>query len=382
MGVGRIWESERFSYLDPRSGREVIRFTNYRGHSNHLYFTEPCWIADGKEFIFTSDRENKSNLFRCNISSGLITQLTDLKGTGRPTGTFSQANMAHYFWYGGVLYELDIKTLNLRPLFKPPEGFVSGYCSSPTADGRYVCTFLMEAAAAQTKKAISWSYSRFEELFEMRPLTRIVAVEVSTGKAHTIHQDRRYIGHINASPRQANLITFCHEGPWARIDQRIWGANLFTGEVWPIRLQQGDVSLGHEYWFADGVHIGYHGRPRKGAGKAFFGKIRWDNKEQVEFDFPYHSTHFHSNDLDMVVGDGTNAFGGRPFIQLFKREGDGFVGPRLLAFHRSTFNDQHAHPHPRFSPDGKHVMYSSDLTGYSNIYWVAVGDFYDLPELP
>jgi oligogalacturonide lyase len=130
------------------------------------------------------------------------------------------------------------------------------------------------------------------------------------------------------------------------------------------------------------VHIGYHGRHRHN-GRSFFGAICYDNTEMKEFTFPYHSTHFHSNDFDLIVGDGTAAFApnAQPYILLFKRVGDEFVGPRILAFHRSTFNDQHAHPHPRFTPDGRHVLHSSDLTGYANIYYVEVGDFFDLPEL-
>ena len=57
------------------------------------------------------------------------------------------------------------------------------------------------------------------------------------------------------------------------------------------------------------------------------------------------------------------------------------IGPKVLAYHRSTFNDQHAHCHPRFTPDGHHVLYTSDATSYSNIYLVEVGDFDDLPDL-
>ncbi len=42
---------------------------------------------------------------------------------------------------------------------------------------------------------------------------------------------------------------------------------------------------------------------------------------------------------------------------------------------------QHAHCHPRFTLDGKSVLYTSDLTGYSNMYLVDIGDFDDLPDL-
>ena len=35
----------------------------------------------------------------------------------------------------------------------------------------------------------------------------------------------------------------------------------------------------------------------------------------------------------------------------------------------------------RFTPDGKAVLYTSDLTGYSNLYLVEVGEFDELPDL-
>ena len=92
------------------------------------------------------------------------------------------------------------------------------------------------------------------------------------------------------------------------------------------------------------------------------------------------------------MGDGTpaNVFTSestaRPYIQLFERrpaagDGERYVGPKILAYHRSTFNNQHAHCHPRFTPDGKAVLYTSDLTGYSNMYLVEVGEFDQLPDL-
>ncbi len=67
------------------------------------------------------------------------------------------------------------------------------------------------------------------------------------------------------------------------------------------------------------------------------------------------------------------------------------MGPKILAYHVGkasrflafprTFNNQHAHCHPRFTPDGKAVLYTSDLTAYSNMYLVEVGEFDGLPDL-
>jgi oligogalacturonide lyase len=235
---------------------------------------------------------------------------------------------------------------------------------------------------------ISFSYSRFRELFAERPFSQIVRVRVDTGELEVVHQDRRYMSHVNTSPTQAEILTFCHEGPWDKVTQRIWGLNIVTGETWKVRPQEGEnVAIGHEYWFADGQRIGYHGRPRSGEGDHVFGWLRWDNANHVEVRFPFHSSHFHSLDESIIVGDGTpaNIFLGagraQPYIQLFRWDDGRYAGPRILAFHRSTFNDQHAHCHPRFTLDSQSILYTSDLTGYSNMYLVEIGDFDDLPEL-
>ena len=86
MSKGRIYQDPQFRYVDSYSGREVLQLTNYLGHSSHFYFTDPCWLNNNRSFLFTSDRENQSNLFRYDLDSGQITQITDFNGSGRPGG--------------------------------------------------------------------------------------------------------------------------------------------------------------------------------------------------------------------------------------------------------------------------------------------------------
>jgi len=98
MAKGDTFSDPVFRYKDSLCGREIIRLTDYLGHSNHLYFTEPCWCNSNRSFVFTSDRNNQSNLFRYDLNTHAITQLTELEGTDRPTGCFSSANNRHYYW--------------------------------------------------------------------------------------------------------------------------------------------------------------------------------------------------------------------------------------------------------------------------------------------
>ena len=388
MSKGRVYHDPQFRYIDAYSGREIVKLTEYLGHSNHFYFTDPCWFNNNRSFFFMSDRENQSNLFRYDLDDGKITQVTDFKTPGHARGCWNDANRRLYFWYERKIFELDPETLDERIIYEAPPDMSPEARANPTADGKYVISRLQEIVP-EDKPSISFAYSRFHEMFHQKPLTQIFRVEVATGKMDVILEDKCYITHINTSHVLPNIMTYCHEGPWHLVEQRIWGLNIETGETWKIRPQDDgrNFAVGHEYWFADGIRIGYHGFPRDLQGEHVFGYLNWDNSEHVEVRFPYRSTHFQSRDESLIVGDGSPAAVfthqgiAQPFIQLFKWNGEEYIGPRILAYHRSTFNDQHAHPHPRFTPDGKYVLYSSDLTAYANMYLVEVGDFDDLPEL-
>jgi oligogalacturonide lyase len=64
------------------------------------------------------------------------------------------------------------------------------------------------------------------------------------------------------------------------------------------------------------------------------------------------------------------------------RSGDGqFEGPRVVLTHRGSFQIQTLHVHPRFSPDGKQVLFASDMSGYGNVYLIDTPDFDSLPKL-
>ena len=392
MEKGYVFNDEPFTYHDKYSGCKVTRLTNHMGHSNHLYFTDPCWFNNGRSFVFTSDRGNHSNLFRYDLDTNHVTQLTELTGQSienervfdhRPAGAYSEANQKHYYWWQNTLYELDVNTCEERVVYQAPPDKVLGIHGITSADGRYVCN-MMRDKIEDDESAIEYPYSYFPQLYPGKPLTQIIRVEIETGKMEVIHEDRRFMTHVNLSPTQPEILTFCHEGPWDQVEQRIWGLNIQTGKTWKIRPQDdGQFAIGHEYWFTDGEHIGYHGRPRDGKGDHVFGYLKWDNSNHTEVRFPFHSFHFASNGYQMIVGDGTRVFSkpNQPFIQLFKWDGEQYIGPKIVAIHRSTFNGQHAHCHPRFTPDGKHILYTSDLTGYANMYLVELKDFDDLPDL-
>ena len=84
--IGDKWKSEIREFKDDKTGRTIKQLTT-TGNNVHLYFTENSFDATGNEIIFRSDRASGQdraphenpfyNLFRMNLDTGEITQLTD-----------------------------------------------------------------------------------------------------------------------------------------------------------------------------------------------------------------------------------------------------------------------------------------------------------------
>jgi oligogalacturonide lyase len=390
MGKGTVWPSEKRIFTDRLSGVTVTQLTDYCSHSFHIYFTNNCFYGDGK-LLFASDRENVTNLYSMDLDSGGMTQLTDLQ-RGVPSkiqGTFLHpAGTEAYYFYGKSIVGIDLQTMEERILYTMPEKY--SYSSlSCTADGQWVCFAIREDLSHRIAMDTSNGYLGFETYFQAKPHCMILAVSTKDGTVRTLHEDQLWLGHINTSPTQPNLLSFCHEGPWEQIDHRIWVLDMNTGRHWKVRDTETNEYVGHEYWLLDGIRIGYHGFTgslEEPTGK-IIGSVRFDGQDVQDFSFPYQNMHVHSNDLSIVIGDGqqTSAYHGDQFqdtLQVWRNNGTGFEGPRLLCKHRGSFHSQILHVHPRVSPNGKQVLFTSDMSGYGNIYMVDVPDFEELPVMP
>ncbi len=375
-GVGNRTAAERKRYKDPFTGVEVTQLTDYKGHSHHFYFTNPGWYDGGRSLLFSSDRDNRTNLFGMDLASGEIEQLTDLEPVPLPrklhffSACTNPTRDEVYFWHDLSLMALDLETRKTRCLHQLPKG----WCVSMTncsADGRHVYFGIWEDQSDKFAVDLHRGYVGMKETFAANPLSRILQVDSEGDGIQTVHEERRWIGHVNTSPTERNLLTFCHEGPWNLVDHRIWGLDADTGRVWKIRPTEGREVVGHEYWYADGVRIGYHGRDAEGT--PMIGRIRFDGTDSHETSFPGRTGHTFSKDEKLIVGDGGDV------IRLWQYDGKQYAKPRALCRHGSSMHIQQAHPHPRISPDGKYIVFSSDLAGYCNVYKVALVDPDGLP---
>ncbi|HAU37742.1 MAG TPA: oligogalacturonide lyase [Phycisphaerales bacterium] len=377
MPEKRTWTGEWSEFRDPVSGTRVCRLTNYKAHSHHLYFTNSGWYDEDRRLLLGSDRENRTYLLSADLRTHELHQLTGLEPAAPDAAPSIQTACVNprraemFFCQRRALKALDLHRLESRTLYALPDGFRASMFSC-TADGRYVFTSINEGLSDRIRMDLAHGYVGFEEVFAAKPLSRIVRIATDGSGGEVVHEDRVWIGHVNTSPTQSRLLTFCHEGPWNKVDNRIWGMDVESGKIWKIRARRcEDEAVGHEYWHADGMHLGYHGR--RPDGNKFFGKVRYDDTENVEVSFPHVTGHIHSNDFRLIVGDGGKV------VRLWKWNGQGYDGPRVLCQHRCSAHSQQLHVHPRFSPDGKQVLFTSDMSGYGQVYLADVAEFESLP---
>ena len=110
------YDPEIKEIIDRRTGVPIKQLTNYWGHSHHFYFTNPGWYSNGFKLLFSSDRDNRTNLFSVDLSNFSIQQLTDLEPVPLPREVeFFRAfknpvKDQAFFWHDRELKAIDLIT--------------------------------------------------------------------------------------------------------------------------------------------------------------------------------------------------------------------------------------------------------------------------------
>jgi oligogalacturonide lyase len=375
LAKGTLWRPELTTYTDRLTGIEVTQLTDYKSHSHHLYFTESGWYDGGQRLLFISDRGNSTNLFSIHVKSGRMTQLTDFLNNDFLNACLLPDESAVVIKVGKRLVRLNLETLEESLLYEAPEGYQLGN-SSVTADSRHVLTCVQEDLSYRIRLDLGNGYVGHRELMEAAPHSMIVRIDALSGSKEKVYEDKAFITHINASTTEPWLMTFCHEGPWQLVDHRIWGLDLRTGEAWKIRERLEPMEMvGHEFFYPDGQTVGYHGF--RADGTNFFGSIRYDNTGMEETEFGFDTWHGYADGLGQAVVDGK---GPVKTLSVWRKINGSYDGPRMLCELRCSFHSQKVHAHPRFDPEGKRLLFTSDKNGYANLYLVDIPeDFTTLP---
>ena len=219
---GRIYRDRQERYTDAHSGREITRLTGYLGHSWQLYFTHP--VPGGR-------RRRACGQVGAREREQLLPLRTRFRGAGathRLHGAEAVRGMPVAGHHPPVLLARCHAEGAGPRRSAGPAGQRGAGADAPQLrlpDQRHRRRHLRVRPAHGQPRGPAG-----ELLPAVRTSARsqLVRIDVAGGDIKVLHEDRRYITHVNTSSTRSDLLTVCHEGPWECVEQSIWGLNVET----------------------------------------------------------------------------------------------------------------------------------------------------------
>lgn len=359
-GTGAKFPSEKTNVKN-EYGYEVTQWTN-NSRNWHLYFNIESFV-DNDHFIIFSERSGKTNLFRVDITTGEMTQMTDEQELKQDIWHLPKYKTL-WFLNNKELKALNTETFQITPVYSftdlEPESFAI------TCDKKY-CVFAANKNPGFSKNHSTGPYAVFR-------------LDLVTKEVKQISPELGFIvGHVQTNPVNPEIISFCWQHRYVKDSPgivgfppyRMWWNNIEGTDGGAIGPQEFGLHRTHEFWFPDGTKMGYSARYKFGPnnGKQYIGITSLDGKDNVMFPANVSSAH------NQIFKDNkhwiSDLFDG-PFLVLFTIDKDTLLESKVLFKHESTMVGQPSHPHPHFSPDGKYILFSTDRTGKPEVYTVKV----------
>jgi oligogalacturonide lyase len=404
-------------WIDRDTGHRVIRLSREDG-TQSLYFNQNAYTADGKKLIVTTAGGGIATIELATrevkpLVPGPVSVLVaghqsgDVYYTKREGGGPSRGPNAA----GATVYATNVNTGATREVVKLPPGrmvaslnadetlLLGTYVDGPPASqggrgrGGYQAT---GADGKPMTYADAKDLSLHNSLMAARsgPPRVLFTVNTRMGESKEVFREREWLGHLQFSPTDPNLIMFCHEGTWHEVD-RIWTIRADGSDLKKIHTRTMNMEIaGHEFFSADGHTIWYDLQTPRGldfwlaAYQIATGKRIWYHLERNEW-----SVHFNvSPDGTLFAGDGgdsemvARAPDGK-WIYLFRPQrvpdvagikaanADSLIDAGFFTSERLVNMSKHDYrlePNVTFSPDMKWIVFRSNMLGPVHVFAVEI----------
>lgn len=372
------------SWIDPDTGHRVLRITD-EADSASLYFNDNAYTSDGKGMVYTTPHGISVVDLQTFKSRPVVEGKVRVIVAGAKTANVYYINMTDH-----ALYAANIETRESRKVASLPErnqiSLATVNADETLAAGTYIEGEGYQYGASPQGQTHPLDQPRNKgQMMERRLAARLplvlFTINLKTGEMKDLLHSTDWVNHLLFSPTNPNLLMYCHEGPWQKVD-RIW--TIQTDGTHNMLIHKRTMAMeiaGHEFWSPDGQTIWYDLQTPK--GEDFWlasyhiptGKRTWYHMQRNDW-----SIHFNvTRDGSLFCGDG-----GDPgqvahapdaeWIYLFHPElkkvdgmnNDEFIQPGVLHAEKLVNMSKHQYrlePNVRFSPDQKWVIFRSNMFG-------------------
>ncbi len=364
---GSVHLSELEEYKDDKTGAHIYQLTNDNTINHNLYFLTPSFTPDQKQLIFTSYRSGNPNFFKLDYPDGDIVQLTDGAAVHGYSGVISKDGKDLYYTEGETIKAIHLDTLEERVLAEFPEGSL-GECSV-SADEQYIVTAMKRDDKSHI--TVTATDGSGGEIIYTSPNQTIIHPQFHPTHAELI----AYSG--DPAPRMwtikrdgsDNRNLYQHENNEFLVHETFLGSeDELIVTHWPYSLRRISLDTLEMQTISD--FNAWHIASNRAGTKVLCDTVHPDiglrlvdveTGEHTPICYPKSSSSGSQwkRDRYAVAEDWAAA----------QQSSDREKSLSWMEMKVDTvYGPQWTHPHPSFSPDEKAVVYTSDISGHSQVY--------------
>jgi len=371
-------------WIEPATGHRVVRLSTEPGSAS-FYFHQNAYTTEGDKLVISTP----SGLATVNLTNRAIEVVVPHAGysMGGSSG-LEVGRKSRQVYYsvrgdtGTVIRATHLDTKVTRDVVKLP--FFAAF-NGVSADENFVVGTWNERGARGGSRSMKFYFA-----------------DLRTGEVKLFHPSTNWLNHAQSSPTDPTMMLFCHEGPWHDVD-RVWTIRLGsdTPKLMHRRMMSYEIA-GHEFFSHDGQWVWYDLQTPR-SKEFWLAGVHLKTGERIRYAVARHewSVHYNiSRDGKLFAGDGggpnsvanktplpenkpLNPPGNGQWIYLFRPatdfetktiDGEPVKVGRLLAEKLVDLSkhDYRFEPNVTFTPDGKWIVFRSNLHGERHAYAVEV----------
>ncbi len=366
-GKGTAHPSELREFQDEQTGAHIYQLTNDTSINHNLYFLTPSFTPDQAHLIFTSYRSGKPNFFKAEFPGGAIVQLTDADSIHGYSGVIAKDGTRLFYTEADTIKALLMETLEEQVLATFPGGSL-GECSV-SADEQFIVTAMKRDDRSHI--TVTATDGSGGNVIYTAPEQTIIHPQFHPSQPDLI----AYSG--DPAPRMwtilrdgtQNRCLYQHDNNEFLVHETFLGAqNELIVTHWPYALRR--MSLGTLELQTIADFNAWHIASNRAGTKVLCDTVHPDiglrlvdvaTGEHAPICYPQSSSGGSQwkTDRYALAADwaaAQQAEDREQALSWMEMKVDTVYGP------------QWTHPHPSFSPDETAVVYTSDVSGHSQVY--------------
>lgn len=371
MALGWSDKEPPREWIEPATGHRVVRLSNEPGTSS-FYFHQNGFTAKGDKLVLATRR----GLAVLDWKTRQITPLVQGRAFAAVVG---KKTRQVFYIREGAIRATHLDTGKTRGIVELPPEIRGGSGLAINADETLLGGSFVERGQRPVPRPRQRPLKRrggLESRWAAHLPMRLYTVRIKDGAIKTFHPCKEWLNHVQFSPADPKLMMFCHEGPWHKVD-RIWTIRTDGSGLRKIHTRQMDMEIaGHEFFSPDGKIVWYDLQTPKGKEFWLAGHVLTSG-ETIKYRVARKHWSVHYNvapDGKLFAGDGGGprsvaAPGNGQWIYLYRPRDGRLQVEKLVDL---SHHDYRLEPNVSFTPDGKWIVFRSNMHGPTHVYAVEV----------